>query len=402
MKYIIVLCDGMADEPVEALSGQTPLQAARTPNMDALASRGTVGLLHTIPEGMAPGSDVANMSVLGYDPAKYYSGRSSLEALAQGVTLYPGDVSYRANLVTLTGEGPYETLTLADFSAGEIPRDEGRALIEALKPLALPLELSAGISYRNLLVRRGGQTGAALTPPHDIQGRCVAEYLPKGRYAQQLLDLQIQSRALLKDHPVNLRRLAEGKNPANSLWFWGEGTTPALPDFTALRGLRGGVVCAVDLIRGIGVAAGMRVVSPPTATGGMVTDYRAKAEAALGLLREDCDLVFIHIEAPDECGHHGDPVAKRTAIEQIDLHIVGFLRRAMEAAGEDWRMLVLPDHPTPVRIRTHTSDPVPFVLCDSRHPKEGPAAFSELTAAATGLYLPKGPDVMALMTAREP
>ena len=393
MKYIVVLCDGMADEPLAALGGRTPLQAAHTPNMDRLAAQGTAGMVKTVPAGLQPGSDVANMSVLGYDPARYYTGRSSLEALARGITLHPGDVSYRANLVTLSEDEPFAEKRLLDYSSGEIPSREAAALIEALKPLALPFELHAGISYRNLMIRRQGQTGAILTPPHDVPGRRIAEYLPRGSCAEELTALIEKSNALLNAHPVNLARKARGENPANALWFWGEGTTPALPRFSALRGRSGAVVCAVDLLRGIGTAADMAVCVPEGATGGMVTDYSAKAEAALRFLRQGVDFVFIHIEAPDECGHHGDAEAKREAISQIDGKVVGFLCR--ELAGEPFRMLILPDHPTPVRIRTHTSDPVPFLLWDSEAPVEGRTPFCEQTAAG-GIFVPSGPELMGL------
>lgn len=396
MKYIVVLCDGMADEPVAALGGRTPLQAAHTPNMDRLAALGTVGTVKTVPAGLQPGSDVANMAVMGYDPARYYTGRSSLEALSRGITLHPGDVSYRANLVTLSEEEPFSEKTLPDFSAGEVSNEDAAALIEALKPLVLPLELYKGISYRNLMIRRQGETGAILTPPHDIQGRKIADYLPRGSYGAELTALIERSYELLHDHPVNRARKAQGKLPANALWFWGEGTTPALPQFSQLRGKSGAVVCAVDLLKGIGTAAGMAVRVPETATGGMVTDYAAKAQAALEFLREGRDFVFIHIEAPDECGHHGDAEAKREAIAQIDKKIVGFLCR--ELADEPFRMLVLPDHPTPVRLKTHSSDPVPFLLYDSERPAQGVDAFWEQTAAQ-GLRLGSGPELMGLFLA---
>ena len=389
----------MADEPLAALGGRTPLQAAHTPNMDRLAAQGTVGTVKTVPAGLQPGSDVANMSVLGYDPARYYTGRSSLEALSRGITLHPGDVSYRANLVTLSEDEPFSEKTLLDYSSGEIGNDDAAALIEALKPLTLPYELHTGISYRNLLLRRQGQTGALLTPPHDIQGRRIADYLPAGVGGEALTALIEKSHEFLKDHPVNRARRARGENPANALWFWGEGTTPALPQFEALRGKQGAVVCAVDLLKGIGTAAGMAVCVPEGATGAMVTNYAAKAEAALRFLREGRDFVFIHIEAPDECGHHGDAEAKREAIAQIDEKVVGFLCR--ELAGEPFRMLVLPDHPTPVRLRTHTSDPVPFLLFDSERPAQGVSPFCEQTAAR-GVYVPTGPELMGLFLASEP
>ena len=393
MKYVVVLCDGMADEPLAVLDGRTPLQAAHTPNMDRLAAQGTVGTVKTVPAGLHPGSDVANMSVLGYDPARYYTGRSSLEALSQGILLKPGDVSYRANLVTLSEDEPFAEKTLIDYSSGEINNEDAAALIEAAKPLTLPFELHKGISYRNLMLRQQGQTGAILTPPHDIQGRRIAEYLPKGSCAAELTALIEKSYALLNDHPVNQARRARGERPANALWFWGEGTTPALPQFHELRHKSGAVVCAVDLLKGIGVAAGMDVCVPKGATGAMVTDYRAKAEAALNFLRQGSEFVFIHIEAPDECGHHGDAEAKREAIAQIDEKVVGRICREFE--GEPLRMMILPDHPTPVRLRTHTSDPVPFLIWDSTAPAAGVPAFTEQTAAG-GIRIGTGPELMGL------
>ena len=401
MKYLVILGDGMADVPCPALGGQTPLEAADKPHMDALAQNGTVGMARTVPEGMPPGSDAANMAVMGFDPRKYYSGRSPLEAVALGVDLRPRDVTYRTNLVTLSDEPALKDRTMLDYSAGEISNEDSSRLIGALMPMFARhgLELHQGISYRHCAVRRDGETGALLTPPHDISGRCVGDYLPKGRYAEEMTALLEQAGALLSRHPVNQARIAAGKRPANSVWFWGEGTRPRFDSFQSLYRLRGGVVCAVDLIRGLGRCAGMRVVSPPGATGGMVTDYRAKAEAALRLLSEEnCDLVYIHIEAPDECGHQGDPKAKVAAIEAIDRDVVSRLANALGSMGEDFRILLTPDHPTPLNIRTHTGDPVPFVIWDSRRPGSPSASrYTEALAQKTGLFLPEGPQLMRLL-----
>ena len=393
MKVLIVLCDGMADLPIPSLGGRTPLQTARTPAMDRLARQGRVGLVRTVPEHMAPGSDVANLSVLGYDPARYYTGRSSLEALARGIDLGPGDVSWRANLVTLEGDGPFEDCVLTDFSGGEISDDLARPLLQAAAPLMVGFELCQGISYRNLLIARAGQTGTVATPPHDIQGRAIGPYLPGGTHGETFTRYMRQSYDLLRAHPL----VKSGAAKANCLWFWGEGTAPRLPDFRSLRGLRGGVVCAVDLLKGIGRAAGMTVSVPPTATGGMVTDYAAKAEAARALFDRGCELVFLHIEAPDECGHHGDPAAKVRAIEAIDRDILDPLSRALAASGEPCRVLVLPDHPTPCAIRTHTADPVPFLLWDSESSAVGELPFTEDAAAHSTLRLASGPALMDLL-----
>lgn len=393
MKYIVILADGMADEPLEQLGGKTPMEAAEKPNMDRLATEGIMGMAQTVPKGMPPGSDTANMAVMGFDPKKYYSGRSPLEAVAMGIDLKADDVTYRSNLVCLTEEERYEDKTMVDFSAGEITTEEAEELIRAVQSL-LPgdMQLYCGISYRHCLVRSKGQTGAVLTPPHDITGKPIASYLPQGCYGQELLALQKASHAILKDHPVNLDRVARGLRPANSLWFWGEGTKPRFDTLQALYGIAGGVVCAVDLIKGLGLCAGMRAAEVPTATGGMVTDYAGKADAALRLLEEGCDLVYIHIEAPDECSHHGSAEAKIDAIEAIDALVLGRIRNAL--GDQAYRILLTPDHPTPVARMTHTGAPVPFVLFDSERQRNHPRRYTEAEAEKTGLFLPQGHSLM--------
>lgn len=397
MKYIIVLGDGMADVPLPRLEGKTPLQAAVKPYMDYLAAHGAVGMVRTVPQGMPPGSDTANMSVMGFDPRVYYSGRSPLEAVALGIDVGPQDVTFRTNLVCLSEEADFSRRTMIDFSAGEITTPEAAALIRDLQPVFSDedLDLYPGISYRHCLVKRSGQTGTVLTPPHDITGKPIRDCLPGGRYGQRLLKLMQQAADLLQEHPINRDRRARGLNPANAVWFWGEGTKPRLDSLQHLYGIQGGVVCAVDLIKGLGMCAGMRTVEVPGATGGMVTNYRGKAEAALELLGDGCDLVYIHIEAPDECGHHGDAAAKVAAIEAIDRDIVGHLMERLDAQGEDYRMLLTPDHPTPVPLMTHTGDPVPFVLYDKKGCR-GPHApvYSEQAAGETGWFLPEGPMLM--------
>ena len=403
MKYVILLGDGMADLPLPALGGKTPLEAAVKPHMDAVAQRGVTGMVRTIPPGMPPGSDAANMSVMGFAPARYYSGRSPLEAVAMGISLGPDDVTYRTNLVTLTEAPALRERTMLDGAAGEISSAEAREMIAALQPLFAEagLELHAGISYRHCAVRRNGQTGALLTPPHDITGRAVEGHLPQGRYADEMTRLLERACVLLAEHPINRARIAAGKRPANAVWFWGEGTRPRFDTLEALYGVRGGVVCAVDLIRGLGLCAGMRTVEVPGATGGMTTNYCGKAEAALALLRDGCDLVYIHVEAPDECGHQGDAQAKIAAIEAIDGQMLGPIMAALDAAGEDYRLLLTPDHPTPVALRTHTGEPVPFVLYDSRRAVQGRPRYTEHEAAQTGVFLPEGPLLMRMLLERE-
>ncbi len=397
MKYLIILGDGMADYPVAALQNRTPLEAADKPHMDALAAHGVMGLARTVPEGMPPGSDTANMSVMGFPPRVYYSGRSPLEAVSLGIDVRPEDVTFRANLVCLSEEADYSARTMVDFSAGEISTPEAVELIEALQPLFSDADLCLfpGISYRHCLVMRGGSTGTILTPPHDITGKPIAGHLPAGRCGDRLLRLMKASAELLENHPVNLARKARGERPANSVWFWGEGTKPKLDPLEQLYGVRGGVVCAVDLIKGLGLCAGLRTIDVPGATGGMVTNYRGKAEAALKLLHDGCDLVYIHIEAPDECGHHGDAAAKVRAIEEIDRNILGWLMEQLDGEGEAYRILLTPDHPTPVSLMTHTDEPVPFVIYDSTAPApDSGRRYTEAAAAQTGLYLPEGPMLM--------
>ncbi len=399
MKYIIVLGDGMADYPVPALGDKTPLEAACKPHMDALAAGGAVGMVRTVPKGMPPGSDTANMSVMGFAPRVYYSGRSPLEAVSLGIDVAPEDVTFRTNLVCLSDEPNFADKTMIDFSAGEISTQEADILIRDLQQVFTDpaLQLYRGISYRHCLVKKQGQTGTVLTPPHDITGKPVAGHLPQGRYGSELLDLMEKAHALLQNHPVNEARRKKGLRPANAIWFWGEGTKPKLDSLEHLYGIRGGVVCAVDLIRGLGMCAGMETIDVPGATGGMVTNYKGKAKAALTLLNKGCDLVYIHVEAPDECGHHGEAKAKVAAIEAIDQDIVGYLQQELAHQGQDYRMLLTPDHPTPVSLMTHTDEPVPFVLFDSTKPHTGPARYTEAAAAATGLTLAEGPMLMQLL-----
>ena len=396
MKYAVILGDGMSDLPIPELGGKTPLEAAHTPNMDFLAKRGVLGLASMVPGGMHPASDIANLSVMGYDPRLYYSGRSPLEAVSMGLSLCEGDVAFRCNFVTLSesgGEG-WENVRMVDYSAGEISTEESSVLINYLRDELfsgknLGCTLYPGISYRHCLVFENSKIGADTTPPHDISGKEVSGYLPKGVNSEALNRLMIGAKKLLKNHPVNIKRVKQGLNPANGCWFWGEGVKPSLPLFADKFGLTGGVISAVDLIKGIGICAGLISIDVPGATGILHTNYRGKAEAALKLL-EDNDFVYLHVEAPDECGHHADAAGKIEAIEKIDSEIVGVLLAELKKRREDFSLLLLPDHPTPVELMTHTSEPVPFALYRSNEEADGQYCYSEANAAKTGIFRADG------------
>jgi 2,3-bisphosphoglycerate-independent phosphoglycerate mutase len=348
MKYIVVLGDGMADEPLEALGGKTPLESARTPNMDRVAREGASGMLRTIPDGYEAGSDIANMSVLGYAPEKYYTGRGPLEALSMGVDLTPDDVAYRCNLVTV------EENTMVDFSAGHISSAEGAELFASLQREIPEVALKPGVSYRNLLVIHGGK-GSASTPPHDIVGQGISPFLPKGGDAEFLLQCMETSRQVFDKHPINQARIKAGKRPATRIWPWSGGHKPAFPLFEQKYRKKGGVISAVDLLQGIARCAGMEVIKVPGATGYLDTDYDAKARYALDAIRR-LDFVYLHIEAPDEAGHMGNIEEKVKAIERVD-DVIGTILDSFDGV-----LAVLPDHPTPIRIKTHSRDPVPFVI----------------------------------------
>ena len=400
MKYIVVLCDGMADDPLVELGGRTPLEAAHTPNMDRLAKTAEIGMVRTVPEGMAPGSDTANLSVIGYDPKKYYSGRSPLEALSIGAEMGADDVSFRCNLVTLSEEEDcYEDRIILDHSSGEISTEDAAVLLEALKeefrsgsPSERPCysegyDFYTGTSYRHLLIWHHGKV-VELTAPHDILTRRIGEYLPSDPV---LRDMMVRSYDILKDHPVNVKRRAEGKNPANSAWFWGAGTRPALTSFEEKNGVRGAMISAVDLLKGIAAGSGMHNITVEGANGGLNTNYRGKGEAAVKALAEDgYDFVYVHIEAPDEMGHQGSIADKIASIEYIDEQVIGPVAEVLKKGGMDFRMLVMPDHPTPVRVRTHTADPVPYMIYDSAHPGQGQASYSEKTGKMSGIYIEEG------------
>ncbi|HHL39571.1 MAG TPA: cofactor-independent phosphoglycerate mutase [Deltaproteobacteria bacterium] len=387
MKYVILIGDGMADEPLEALGGRTVLEYAETPNMDAVASSGRLGLFRSVPGGFPPGSDVANMSILGYSPARYYTGRAPLEAASIGVRLGPSDTALRCNLVSL-GEGPGGTV-MKDYSAGHITTDEADSLIKSLDRAlgagaAGPFRFHRGKSYRHLVVWLDGPVDFETTPPHDITGRPVEGHLPGGEGADELRSLMERSREVLRDHPVNRERRARGLATADSIWLWGQGRAPRFPTMKELFGVDGSIISAVDLMNGLGVYAGLEVIDVPGATGYIDTDYSAKARYALESL-EERDFVCVHVEAPDEAGHNGSLDDKLRAVEDFDGLVVGAVREGLRRFGA-FRLLVITDHPTPVRLRTHTSDPVPFALCGDGSPAGSAARrFCERDAAATGV-----------------
>lgn len=381
MKYIIVLSDGMAGRPLEELGGKTTLEAADTPNFDRLAEKAEIGLASMVPEGMAPGSDTANLSVMGYDPKIYYTGRSPLEALSIGVDMAADDVSFRCNLVTLTEDGgAYEDQKIIDHSSSEISTEDSTVLLEALKegPKREGYEFYAGTSYRHLLIWKHGKV-LELTAPHDILTKTVGEYLPKDSV---LLDMMKKSYEILKDHPINVERKKQGLNPANSAWFWGAGTRPALASFEEKTGKKGVMISAVDLLKGIAVGADMDRIIVEGANGGLHTNYEGKADAAIHALLEDgYDFAYVHVEAPDEMGHMGSMTDKITAIENVDGRVVARITEAMDRSGEDYRLMILPDHPTPICVRTHTSEPVPYMIYDSRKAIDGIHTYNEKEAA---------------------
>ena len=396
-KFVVILIDGAADYAIEELGGKTALQAADKPSMDALAREGEVGLVKTIPDGLPAGSDTANLSIFGYDPVKDYTGRSSLEAASIGIDLAEGDVTFRCNLVTLSGGPKYTDRIMIDYSAGEIPTDEAERIITDLADaLDTPsVRFFPGFSYRHIIVWCGGPEGSQLTPPHDISGQRIGDHLPKGPGRELLLGLMEHSTGLLKNNPVNKARIAAGKWPANAIWIWGEGRKPNLAPFASKYGLDGSVISAVDLVKGIAVCAGLKPVSVSGATGNIHTNFEGKAEAALAELRSGRNFVYVHIEAPDECGHQGDTAGKVRSIELVDEKIVRPIKEGLDSLGGRYRIMVLPDHPTPIVKRTHTPEPVPFLIYDNaRRGRSSLAGFDEVTAAASGLFLPVGHELM--------
>lgn len=388
-KYIVVLGDGMADEPIKALGGKTPLEYADTPALDRLSKISEIGMVHTIPEGMKPGSDTANLSVLGYDPKKYYSGRSPLEALSIGVPMKDTDVALRCNIVTISdGDEPFEEKTIIDHSSGEISTEDCAVLLETVKKELQneTYQFYVGTSYRHCLIWNQGSV-IELTQPHDVLGQVIGQYLPTD---ENLLYMMKRSYEILVNHPINIERKKQGLNPANCCWFWGAGTRPALSSFEEKNGVKGMMVSAVDLLKGIAVGAKMGVAKVEGANGGLHTNYEGKVQAALDALCGEYDFAYIHVEAPDEMGHQGSVERKVQAIEYLDKRVIGPLTEALDEKGMEYRLLVMPDHPTPIRVRTHTSDSVPYLLYDSTAPKEESWNYNEREAAASGNFMAVG------------
>ena len=394
MKYVVVLGDGMADEPIEALGGKTPLEYAQTPTLDKLSKLSEVGLCHTIPEGMKPGSDVANLSVLGYDSKANYSGRSPLEALSIGVPMKDTDIAFRCNIVSITDDPnlPFEEQTIVDHSSSEISTEDCAVLLDAVKKELENDEFKfyLGTSYRHCLIQDHGKV-IDLVQPHDVLGQTIGQHLPK---EGAFLNMMKKSYEILKNHPMNIERKKKGLNPANCCWFWGAGTKPSLSSFESKNHLKGMMVSAVDLLKGIAVGASMGVAIVPGATGGLETDYEGKVKAALDGLKDGYDFAYIHVEAPDEMGHQGSIERKVKAIEYLDGRVIKPIYESLKAKGTDFRMLVMPDHPTPIRCRTHTSDPVPYLIYDSTNELDNSWNYNEADAKAGGIYEPVGHHLM--------
>ncbi len=396
MKHLVLLCDGMADYPVAELGNVTPMEKAFKPNMDMLAKKGEVGLVKTVADGLKPGSDVANLSVLGYDPARCYSGRSPLEAGSIGIDMKPSDVSFRANLVTLSDEENYEDKTMVDYCSDDISTAEAAGLIDFLKQHLDNEEftLYAGVSYRHCLIWANGTLDVGtLTPPHDITLKPIKEYIPKSPNAAKLYDMMKRSYELLKDHPINRARVERGLRPASSLWLWGEGVRKPLAQFKDRFGLNASMISAVDLLKGIGKFSGMNVVNVEGATGYLDTNFEGKAQAAIDEFKAGQDFVYIHVEAPDECGHRHEIENKVKAIELIDEKILAPVLKELEAMG-DYKILIMPDHATPLALRTHTNDPIPYLIYDSTKEQSGVDCLCERTAKETGVYMPVGHELM--------
>ncbi len=396
MKYVVLLCDGMADLPVEALGGKTPMEVACKPNMDKLAKTSVVGLVKTVDDNLKPGSDVANLSVIGYDPQVYYSGRSPLEAGSIGIDMKDSDVSFRCNLVTLSDEENYEDKTILDYCADDISTEEAAEIVKTLAEHfnSDEFQLYAGVSYRHCLIWNNGTMDVGtLTPPHDITGRLIRDYVPMHKNAQKLYSMMKESYKILINHPVNLARIARGKRPANSMWFWGEGVRKPLMPFEEKYGLKGSMISAVDLLKGIGKFSGMNVVNVDGATGYIDTNFEGKASAAISELKNGSDFVYIHVEAPDECGHRNEMENKISAIELIDSKVLAPILEALKEY-DDYKIMILPDHPTPLSLKTHTNAPVPFMIYQKSKDENGVDVLSEKTASQTGVFVEKGCTLM--------
>ena len=400
MKYLIVVPDGSADNPIDSLGGKTPLEAAELPCMDSLASRGEIGSARTVPEGISPGSDSANLSVMGYDPRRYLTGRSPLEAASIGLEMTDSDISFRANLITVDPDGAeeYEDFVVRDHAAGDITTEEAAELVEALNDKLAEdgLYIHLGTGYRQCMIvdrsHPNGHTDYKCVPPHDILDKRAGEYLPKGKGADHLINMMKESYEILKDHPVNKARIARGLNPANSLWIWGQGTRPQLPDFNEKYGVDGAVISAVDLIKGIALFAGLEVLKVDGINGTKHTNFSGKAEAAIEAYRNGKNFIYMHIEGTDECSHQGDLAGKIKCAEDIDSKVVKPIYEYLRDSGDDFKILVIPDHRTPLAIRTHSSDPVPFLIYDSRKetPEDLRKQFNERAAMESDNYYKDG------------
>lgn len=396
MKYLVLVPDGAADYELPALDGRTPLEAAHTPNMDRLAAEGQGGLVQMIPPSRHPGSDIGNLEIFGYDSTVHYTGRAPLEAASMGIDLGPRDVAFRCNLIYRDGD------TLVDYSAGHISTEEGRQVLEAVAArLSAPdIRFYPGVGYRHIMVYTGGPEGLASHPPHDIMGQSIADHLPSGDGHQRIRDLMTRSEPVLAASPVNARRRREGKAPANAIWLWGAGRPLTLPSVADRYGLAAGVISAVDLVRGIGCCAGYEVIDVPGITGYLDTNYAGKADHALAALAAGTDLVYVHVEAPDEAGHNGDEQAKVTALEDFDDRVVGRILQGLKALGAPCRVLLTPDHRTPIPKRTHTREPVPFALWGAGVAADDMHSYSERAAEAGSLRVPYGHELMARLLAR--
>ena len=398
MKYLVIVYDGMADRSIPELGNKTPMQVAKTPVMDRLSPDAIVGTVSNVPSGMVPESDTANLAILSYDPRIFSKGRSPLEAMSMRLEMSPEDTAYRTNLVTLSEEPgiPYAERTILDHSADEISTEEADELIRAVNEAfgTNEIRFHTGISYRHCLLVKDGDDQIPFARPHDHLGSKIAEHLPSVPFFRTMME---KSYDLLQNHPINVKRRADGKRPANSIWFWSPGKKPALPDFFEKWGLRASVISAVDLIKGIGICAGMRSIDVPGATGNVHTNYKGKADAAISAFSEGDDFVYVHVEAPDECGHRAELENKILSIEKIDTMILGPVSDYLKSLGEPYRIMILPDHPTPISIRTHSMEPVPFMIYDSETKHKGVSSLSEESAAATGLYLPDGTELLSIL-----
>lgn len=403
LKYLVIVGDGMADYPIEQFGHKTALQFAKTPHFDQLAVEGELGLVRTIPDSLPPGSDTANLSVIGYDPVRYYTGRSPFEAASLGIDLNPEDVSFRCNLVTLSADEPYHDKTMIDYCSGEISTEEAAILIKAVKENlgSASIDFHTGFRYRHLMVWHNAPDDWQLTPPHDISGQSIFNYLPQGQEGPRLQKMMEQSYSLLSEHPVNLKRIEKGLNPANSIWIWGNGRKPLIPLFTDKYALEGSVISAVDLIKGIGIFAGLEPVEVEGATGYIDTNYNGKVEAALESFKKGHDFVYLHIEAPDECSHRFETENKIKAIELIDRHVLKVIRDKMEQSGLDFSILLITDHATPLSLGTHTRDLVPFVIFRSDHRGHNPSrSYDEISAGKTGILIRDGYRLMDIFLGR--